>query len=421
MTAKMAATLDTISGGRLVLGLGAGFKDNEARAFGHPYPELKERLAILSEHFEIVSRMTRRDEAAVHVRGPPCAGRGRHERAADRRWRPRPAAHRRARPERDLPSRRDATAMRSTSMPRSTRWPTRSRRSAAGATRSAAIPPTLTLATGTNPAWPYPGLRTIGKQRMMTQEDLPAIMVVRLQHAPAARRGAAPLGRAGARPGRLRGARPGRHRRGAVRADRGLPGGRRGVVRPSRAPEADALVSGLGCWHQPGGLLTAGERRDRLRGAVEVGLGVVDVDREPHGGAADRCLDAGRRAAPRGPPRRRRAGRTRENRRTRARPGGRPVPRPCRGRPRRRRSPATRRAGASIRWRRSRGTSRATRRTGARRVPGSTGRRSSGRTAGPPRASWRSVARARPSGRAGRRGSRSRAATAGACSPSTTM
>ena len=47
MTAKMAATLDTISGGRLVLGLGAGFKDNEARAFGQPYPELKERLAIL--------------------------------------------------------------------------------------------------------------------------------------------------------------------------------------------------------------------------------------------------------------------------------------------------------------------------------------------------------------------------------------
>jgi hypothetical protein len=37
-------------------------------------------------------------------------------------------------------------------------------------------PATLTLATGTNPAWPYPGLKTTGKQRMMKQEDLPAIM-----------------------------------------------------------------------------------------------------------------------------------------------------------------------------------------------------------------------------------------------------
>ena len=37
-------------------------------------------------------------------------------------------------------------------------------------------PATLVLATGTNPAWPYPGLKTTGKQRMMKQEDLPAIM-----------------------------------------------------------------------------------------------------------------------------------------------------------------------------------------------------------------------------------------------------
>ena len=46
MTAKAAATLDAISGGRLTLGLGAGFKDNEARAFGYDYPPLKERMEM---------------------------------------------------------------------------------------------------------------------------------------------------------------------------------------------------------------------------------------------------------------------------------------------------------------------------------------------------------------------------------------
>ena len=59
MTAKMASTLDTISGGRLILGLGCGFKPSEASAFGAPFPDMKERLAMLGEHFEIISRMTR--------------------------------------------------------------------------------------------------------------------------------------------------------------------------------------------------------------------------------------------------------------------------------------------------------------------------------------------------------------------------
>ena len=76
MTAKMAATLDTISGGRVILGLGAGFKETEAKAFGHAFPYLPERMAILSEHFEIVSRMTRRDE-------PPFTFTGAHARVED--------------------------------------------------------------------------------------------------------------------------------------------------------------------------------------------------------------------------------------------------------------------------------------------------------------------------------------------------
>jgi hypothetical protein len=37
-------------------------------------------------------------------------------------------------------------------------------------------PATLDVVTGTNPAWPYPGLRAIGRQRLMQKEDLPAIM-----------------------------------------------------------------------------------------------------------------------------------------------------------------------------------------------------------------------------------------------------
>ena len=73
MTAKMASTLDTISGGRLILGLGCGFKPSEASAFGAPFPDMKERLAILGEHFEIISRMTRRDE-------PPFTFEGQHAR-----------------------------------------------------------------------------------------------------------------------------------------------------------------------------------------------------------------------------------------------------------------------------------------------------------------------------------------------------
>ena len=49
-------------------------------------------------------------------------------------------------------------------------------------------PATLDIVTGTNPAWPYPGLRAIGRQRLMTKEDLPAIMPLRLRQPAAARR-----------------------------------------------------------------------------------------------------------------------------------------------------------------------------------------------------------------------------------------
>src|SRR5260370_27009598 len=47
--AKMAATLDMVSGGRLVLGLGAGGSQRDHQASGIPWPPLQERLGQLGE------------------------------------------------------------------------------------------------------------------------------------------------------------------------------------------------------------------------------------------------------------------------------------------------------------------------------------------------------------------------------------
>lgn len=57
LTAKMISTMDVISGGRIDLGIGAGWKRDEYVSFGYPYPETRERLAILADHLEVISRM----------------------------------------------------------------------------------------------------------------------------------------------------------------------------------------------------------------------------------------------------------------------------------------------------------------------------------------------------------------------------
>ena len=54
MVAKMAETLDRLSGGRLVLGLGAGASDAEIREFGLPVPTPAEKLAGLAEAVSII-------------------------------------------------------------------------------------------------------------------------------------------------------------------------------------------------------------------------------------------------------------------------------------------------------------------------------------------------------------------------------
>ncbi len=56
LTAKMAATLDEVSGGRLILGVGAGWHDPEYEAFGLPTDH---RFGRFEEWLEIVARLVR--------------------------------------------------------------------------------------------------------------------------------------------------------------------------------------------------------------------------------------------------------------------------------------------------------------------------------------------------------------------------
>jgi F420-dependent oxidoreductase-like protein len=57
LLARMAASVDVLSGGRLVLGLGAGWNEHEHSAFGIPFPPLPERIDLLEEGIEVILRL----------------------------------------------------------------------------------------------------------------------------------------------------------------------------------------------------------------------------------------------------------------------------------------------------------------------------------------------------------------------------
>ncbi|MBM4268465.1 MAG: LLM class F420-dependent oxidoreductase [Deltaproteobacteria bacterium] len=63
LVAKMAASLDVISGGRLEFGLGAGWFQREYEDYGYPFPPMGTRLAQLAEALEICVRMWREEPA----------------------------------------------------------------------------------------------------------------------------------------------------------------------------------------------------------------------------------------------------------------------------------------------------------------------------------------------------------------------
>ncbi|MEU6558115.1 LLM class F420-dependent oxidoreductase [Nocardia nova] len=76
--AKAAATIDTLSGGRLILGLGAGYQKSEFHALGVDFDE---RNALFDEALEVLP---------LHWRGEPFSYRGRHFDAREVIARPRP-------------------------------------------------------------------------------------------------------------------------------------------------------------------------------------------------------------------------------------------------------------------------------------------------------------------------------------------
>jgi F420-dependent oxidoreductase-like protein len=64
LLAKIAATLDMISNGRLIFGIGAGWKEIEYRAYGYRYPTVNERMDRLEEALQVILRLWTENRAS---------------------------------------------------------------------------------------------------------------------------------------------------------------------------------------------------------------------------------------------------------------------------------------------------------------------------------------------------------------------
>jgi F420-dependent oxidoreductase-like protein len=68
MLAKMTTTLDVISGGRALLGLGAAWNETEHKGYGYDFPPIRERMDRLEEALTIIKAMFTEDRATFHGR-----------------------------------------------------------------------------------------------------------------------------------------------------------------------------------------------------------------------------------------------------------------------------------------------------------------------------------------------------------------
>jgi alkanesulfonate monooxygenase SsuD/methylene tetrahydromethanopterin reductase-like flavin-dependent oxidoreductase (luciferase family) len=79
--AKMVATAQALSGGRVILGIGAGWNEEEYRAYGWPYLTARARIAQLAEAIELIRIMWTR---------APASYQGEHYTLTDAHCEPRP-------------------------------------------------------------------------------------------------------------------------------------------------------------------------------------------------------------------------------------------------------------------------------------------------------------------------------------------
>ena len=62
MMARQAVAIDELSGGRMILGVGAGWNEYEHTTFGYELADMKTRMDRLEEGLEVITRLIRSDE-----------------------------------------------------------------------------------------------------------------------------------------------------------------------------------------------------------------------------------------------------------------------------------------------------------------------------------------------------------------------